>query len=86
MRVFVNVPDGKLHSTSWVYPWIESVSYTHLRSTRARMDEIKNTPGMNLTIRYIMDRETRQPIVIPDSQMRSCIAVSGTYDQAVLYL
>ncbi len=23
MRVFVNVPDGKLHSTSWVYPWIE---------------------------------------------------------------
>ena len=36
--------------------------------------------------RYIMDRETRQPIVIPDSQMRSFIAVSGTYDQAVLYL
>ena len=41
---------------------------------------------MNIPIRYIMDRETRQPIVIPDSQMRSFIAVSGTYDQAVLYL
>ena len=57
-----------------------------VRSTRERMDEIKNEPGMNIPIRYIMDRETRQPIVIPDSQMRSFIAVSGTYDQAVLYL
>jgi transcription antitermination factor NusG len=57
-----------------------------VRSTRERMDEIKNKPGMNIPIRYIMDRETRQPIVIPDSQMRSFIAVSGTYDQAVLYL
>ena len=57
-----------------------------VRSTRERMDEIKNEPGMNIPIRYIMDRETRQPIVIPDSQMRSFIAVAGTYDQAVLYL
>ena len=48
-----------------------------VRSTRERMDEIKNEPGMNIPIRYIMDRETRQPIVIPDSQMRSsspCLA------------
>ena len=49
-----------------------------VRSTRERMDKIKNQPGMNIPIRYIMDRETRQPIVIPDSQMRSFIAVSGT--------
>ena len=48
-----------------------------VRSTRERMDEIKNQPGMNIPIRYIMDRETRQPIVIPDSQMRSFIAVSA---------
>lgn len=32
-----------------------------VRSTRERMDEIKNEPGMNIPIRYIMDRETRQP-------------------------
>ena len=35
-----------------------------VRSTRERMDEIKNKPGMNIPIRYIMDRETRQPIVV----------------------
>ena len=57
-----------------------------VRSTRECIDEIKNKPGMNIPIRYIMDRETHQPIIIPDSQMRSFIAVSGTYDQAVLYL
>lgn len=55
-----------------------------VRSTRERMDEIKNEPGMNIPIRYIMDRETRQPIVIPDSQMRSFIDMGalGYYDKS----
>ena len=57
-----------------------------VRSTRERMDEIKNKPGMNIPIRYIMDRETHQPIVIPDSQMRSFIAVAGSYDEQLLFL
>ena len=41
------------------------------------MDEIKIKPGMNIPIRYIMDRETHH-YRHPDSQMRSFIAVSGT--------
>ena len=44
-----------------------------VRSTRERMDEIKNEPGMNIPIRYIMDRETRQPIV---SRTHRCAASS----------
>ena len=47
---------------------------------------IRTVSYTHLPIRYIMDRETRQPIVIPDSHMRSFIAVYGTYDQAALYL
>lgn len=57
-----------------------------VRSTRARMDEIKNNPVLNLPIRYIMNRETHLPIVIPDAQMRSFILVAGTYDEAVIYV
>lgn len=57
-----------------------------VRSTRKYIDELKNTPGMNIPIRYLMNRETRQPIVIPDAQMRSFILVAGTYDEAIVYI
>lgn len=47
---------------------------------------MKSTVGASLPIRYIMDRETRQPITIPEVQMRSFIAVAGNYDEQVVYL
>ena len=57
-----------------------------VRTSRECLDEIKNRPGMNLPIRYIMNRETRQPVIIPDIQMRSFILVAGTYDEAIIYV
>lgn len=57
-----------------------------LRSTRSRIDEIKNNPVLNIPVRYIMNRETHQPVIIPDAQMRSFILVAGTYDEAVIYV
>ena len=42
--------------------------------------------GMNIPMRYIMDREQRLPIVIPDSQMRSFILVAGTYEESIVYV
>ncbi len=56
-----------------------------VRTSRSRIDAIKETRGILLPIRYIMDRECHSPIVVPDPQMRSFMAVSGNYDQAVLY-
>ena len=55
-------------------------------ATRSEVDEMKSTVGASLPIRYIMDRETRQPIIIPEVQMRSFIAVAGNYDEQVVYL
>ncbi|WP_455585465.1 UpxY family transcription antiterminator [Bacteroides sp.] len=55
-------------------------------SSRQQIDEIKMTMGIQLPIRYIMDRETCQPITIPEVQMRSFIAVAGSHDQQVVYL
>lgn len=57
-----------------------------VRTTRARMDDIKNNPQLNIPVRYIMNRATRRPIVIPDEQMRSFILVAGTHDEAVIYV
>ena len=41
---------------------------------------------MKVPIRYIMDRETRRPLVVPDRQMHSFIAVAGAYDEQIVYL
>ena len=55
-------------------------------SSRARIDAIKESVGLSSPIRYIMDRETRQPIIVPDIQMRSFMAVAGNCDQRLVYL
>lgn len=65
-------------------PAVHNLVFIH--STRKRVDEMKNKTGMNLPIRYIMNRETHQPIIIPDEQMRSFILVAGTYDEAIIYI
>lgn len=64
-------------------PAIHNLVFVH--SSRRRLDEIKEAPGMTIPIRYIMDREHHCPIVIPDAQMRSFMAVSASYEQAILY-
>lgn len=51
---------------------------------RERLQELKDTT--TLPIRYIMDRETHSPIVIPTRQMQSFIAVSGTLNEHLIYL
>lgn len=57
-----------------------------IRSTRSKIDEIKKANAYTLPLRYIMDRETRTPIVVPEVQMHHFIAVAGNYDQQVVYL
>lgn len=53
-------------------------------SFRACIDRLKNETA--LPIRYIMDKETNNPIVIPERQMRSFIAVAGTNEEQLVYL
>lgn len=48
------------------------------------MKEIKSST--DLPIRYIMDRESNSPIVIPEVQMKNFIAVSSTNDENLIYL
>lgn len=53
-------------------------------TTKQKLQEIKQTT--TLPIRYIMNRETKTPITIPNSQMQSFIAVSGSIDEQIIYL
>lgn len=54
-------------------------------SSRDRIDAIKESKGMSLPVRYLMDREHSRPIIVPDSQMHNFIAVSGNHEQSLLY-
>lgn len=65
-------------------PAVHNLVFIH--STRKTIDEIKKEHVISRPLRYIMDRETRQPIVIPEPQMRHFIAVAGNYEQQVIYL
>ena len=52
-----------------------------VRTSADRLREIKATT--TLPIRYIMDRETKAPTVIPDNQMRDFMAVVATRNEHV---
>ncbi|MDR0962943.1 MAG: UpxY family transcription antiterminator [Mediterranea sp.] len=57
-----------------------------VRTSRTHIDTIKQERGMTLPIRYIMDKETHLPIVIPERQMQNFIAVAGNIEQQAIYL
>lgn len=70
--------------TRKLVPAVHNLIFIH--TSRKKLDEIKETKAATSSLRYIMDRGTRQPITIPEQQMRNFIAVAGTYDQQIVYL
>ena len=55
-----------------------------VRMSREDMRDYKRSTS--LPIRYIMDRSTGSPIVVPDRQMQSFMAVASTYNEQLIYL
>ena len=55
-----------------------------VRMAEADMKEFKATT--KLPVRYIMDREKKCPIVVPDAQMANFIAAAGTADEQLVYI
>ena len=63
-------------------PSVHNLIFINLTPTE--MKDYKSTTA--LPIRYIMDRETRKPVTVPDREMESFIKVAGTYDEKLVYL
>lgn len=57
-----------------------------IKSERSKLDLIKQEMGEVIPMRYVMDKSTHKPIIIPESQMYSFIAVAGTLNEQLLYL
>ena len=63
-------------------PAINNLVFVHL--SEKRMKEYKEQTAM--PVRYIMDRESKKPIVIPELQMKNFIGIAGTLDDQLVYL
>ena len=57
-----------------------------VRSTKNDIDEIKKEKAGIIPIRYIIDKSTCNPIIVPETQMRNFIIVAGCLDEQLLYL
>lgn len=53
-----------------------------IKGTRLLINELK----LKFPIRYMMDRGTGKPIVVPDTEMQHFMTVAGNYDQGIVYL
>lgn len=63
-------------------PAIHNLIFVYITATKLK--SYKATTS--LPIRYIMNRETREPIVIPERQMKNFIAVAGNISEQIVYL
>lgn len=81
---YVRAGGNKPGKTRKLVPVVHNLIFVH--SSLKCIERIKRSVASYLVVRYIFDRETRQPIVVPDNQMRSFIAISGSYDEQVVYL
>lgn len=57
-----------------------------VKTTRFLLDKIKKETEKSIPMRYMMDKATHKPIVVPESQMCSFIIVAGSLDEQLLYL
>lgn len=57
-----------------------------VRTSRQQIDRVKQDLEGRLPVRFYMDRETLQPLIVPEREMQNFIAVAGTQDEQLLYL
>ena len=57
-----------------------------VRTERPVIDAVKRELETRSPIRLVIDPGTRQPVVIPDKQMQDFIAVTGSYDEQLVFL
>lgn len=57
-----------------------------VNTDKPTLEYIKQFQSANFPIRYIMGRTHHRPIIIPEKQMQDFIAVSGQYEEQIVYL
>lgn len=57
-----------------------------IQSSREHLDALKKQVDLVTPMRYMIDKATHLPIIIPERQMNDFIAVAGTLDEQLIYM
>ncbi|MFV0468110.1 MAG: UpxY family transcription antiterminator [Dysgonomonas sp.] len=57
-----------------------------VRTSRTILDSMKSDLEMRLPVRYIMNKSQREPLTVPENQMRDFITIASTLDDQLIYL
>lgn len=78
------VPDRSGKRVKRLLPVVHNLVFAY--TSRERIDVFKQELEGRVPVRFYMDRETAQPLTVPEREMRNFIAVAGTQDEQLLYL
>lgn len=74
--------DGRRHRR--LVPAIQNLIFVY--STRLQLDFIKELREGATPMRYIIDKSTGNPLVVPNVQMENFIAISSTNNEDLVYI
>ena len=78
MQYKISIKKGK--KVRALVPVVHNLLFVH-----ARPSDVQRVKSQVTYLQYITDTRSGQKIIVPDSQMQRFIAVSGTYDDHLLY-
>jgi transcription antitermination factor NusG len=78
------VVDAKNNGKRKLLPVIQNLIFVYAQ--RKLLDSIKQEPDLQRLIRYMMDKTTLKPIIVPDKPMQDFMCISGAYDEPIIYL
>jgi transcription antitermination factor NusG len=78
------VADEKAPKKRRLAPVIQNLIFVY--ASRKTIDAIKREPVYEKILRYMMDKASKMPVVVPDKQMQDFISISSAYDEAVVYI
>jgi transcription antitermination factor NusG len=65
-------------------PVVQNLIFVY--TTKLTIDQIKQNTDMSSFVRYMMDKATGKPMIVPCKQMQDFITIAGSYDEQVMYL
>jgi transcription antitermination factor NusG len=78
------VVDARDNGKRKLLPVVQNLIFVYAR--RKLLDNIKQEPDFQRIVRFMIDKTTRKPMIVPDKPMQDFICISGAYDESIVYL
>jgi transcription antitermination factor NusG len=65
-------------------PVVQNLIFVY--TTKSTIDQIKQNTDLASFVRYMMDKATGKPMIVPNKQMQDFIAIAGSNNEQIIYL